>query len=100
MSVLVTMRIHGDTQKFRSFMASGDDRITRIRDAAVAGGCLHHRFGVGDGFVVVLDEWESAEAFQRFFEGNSEIPGLMQAAGAEGAPEFTFLDAISTPDQF
>jgi hypothetical protein len=53
MSVLVTMRVAGDTQQFREF-----------------------------------------------FETNTEIPGVMRDAGAQGPPEITFLDAIETPDQF
>jgi heme-degrading monooxygenase HmoA len=100
MSVLVTMRIAGDTEKFREFMTSGADRLRAIRDAAKAGGCLHHRFGVGDGYVLVVDEWESEEAFQAFFADNPDLPGVMQDAGAQGPPELTFLHAVESPDQF
>jgi hypothetical protein len=100
MSVLVTMRVEGDTDQFRSFLESGADRLRGIRDAAQAAGCLHHRFGVGDGYVMVVDEWESAEAFQRFFQQNPELPSVMQDAGAQGEPQFSFSEAVSSPDQF
>jgi hypothetical protein len=100
MSVLVTGRVRGDTEKFREFIVSGADRMRTIGDAARAAGCLHHRFGVGDAFVLVVDEWESAEAFQNFFANNPDIPDAMRDAGAEGEPEFTFLDAVETADQF
>ena len=100
MSVLVTMRVEGDTQQFRRFVDGEGDRLRAIADAARADGCLHHRFGVGDGYVLVVDEWETAEHFQRFFEGNEELPGVMRDAGARGEPEFTFTEAITSPDQF
>jgi heme-degrading monooxygenase HmoA len=99
-SVLVITRVPGDTQQFRNFMASGATAIQQIAEDAKARGCIHHRVGVGDGFVVVVDEWETAEAFQQFFEGNPQIEDVMRQSGAQGAPEFTFMDAIETADQF
>jgi hypothetical protein len=100
MSVLVTMRVSGDTEKFRQLMATDEERLRRIADAARESGCIHHRFGVGDGFILVVDEWESPEAFQQFFASNPDIPEVMRDAGAHGEPEFEFTDAIETPDQF
>jgi hypothetical protein len=70
MSVLVTMRMRGDTDQFRRFIGSEEERLRQIADDARASGWIHHRFGVGDGFVLVVDEWESAEAFKTFFETN------------------------------
>jgi hypothetical protein len=100
MSVLMTMRVEGDTEAFRAFLDSGADRLQGIRDAAQAAGCLHHRFGVGDGYVIVVDEWESAEHFQRFFETNTDLPGVMRDAGARSEPEISFTEAVTSPDQF
>lgn len=99
MSVLVTMRVPGDTDRFRQFVANEQERVTQAGEQAKAQGCLHHRFGVGDGFVVVVDEWESPEHFQRFFE-NPELAEMMRDSGAQGEPEVTFTEAIETPDQF
>jgi hypothetical protein len=99
-SVLVTMRVSGDTEQFRRFVAGESERLTRLADEARSQGCVHHRFGVGDGFVVVIDEWDSAEQFQGFFQGNAEIEAVMRESGAQGEPEFTFCEAIETPDQF
>ena len=100
MSVLVTMRVHGDTSQFRDFLESGADRLRSTREAAQAAGCLHHRFGIGEDFVLVIDEWESPEHFQGFFEGNEELMALMRDAGAQSEPEITFTAAVSSPDQF
>ena len=94
------MRVPGDTDQFRRFISSEAGQLNDIADAARAGGCIHHRFSVGDGYVLVVDEWESAEAFQRFFQGNDQLPGVMRASGAQGEPEFEFTEAVESPDQF
>ena len=100
MSVLMTMRVQGDTDQFRSYLESGADDMRAIADAAREAGCLHHRFGVGDGFVLVVDEWESPEHFQRFFEGNEQLATVMRNAGAQSEPEVVFTEAVSSPDEF
>jgi heme-degrading monooxygenase HmoA len=63
-------------------------------------GALHDCFIDADGSVMVVDEWESAEAFQGFFENNQEIPKLMEAAGAQGPPEVTIHRKLDTPGVF
>jgi heme-degrading monooxygenase HmoA len=100
MSVIVTVRVPGDTDRFRSFLSSEGDRLAPIGEEAKGVGCLHHRFTVGDGFVLVVDEWESAEQFQQFFEGNEAIAAVMRDSGAQGEPEVTIADAVETADQF
>jgi len=40
-----------------------------------------------------------AEAFRAFFTGTPELPGVMQDAGAQSAPEITIVDTIDSPDQ-
>ncbi len=100
MSVLMTMRVQGDTNQFRSFLERGADDQLANADQARGAGFLHHRFGVGDGFVLVVDEWESPEHFQRFFEGNEQLAAVMRDAGAQSEPEISFTDAVASPDQF
>jgi hypothetical protein len=90
MTVLVTLRVSGDTEQFRRFIASEPDRMREIADDARSRGAIHHRFGIGEGFVLVVDEWASADAFQQFFQTNAQIPGVMRDAGAQGEPEVTF----------
>jgi hypothetical protein len=50
--------------------------------------------------VLVVDEWESADHVNGFFEGNDELEAVIRDAGAQGQPEFTFTEAISTADEF
>jgi hypothetical protein len=100
-SVLVTLRINGDTEQFRRFMETEPERFAEIAPDAKAAGAIHHRFGIGDGYVLVVDEWESAEAFLGFFRSNEKVPAIMRDAGAaQEEPEILFAEAISSPDEF
>ena len=67
--------------------------------ARSAGG-IHHRFGAGDGFVVIADEWETAGQFQRFFS-DPDLQAFIGSVGAAPAPpEITIAEAVSSPDQY
>ena len=100
MSVLVTVKFPGDTDAFRRFISNRADLLEKISEQAKSQGAIHHRFGIGDGFVVAIDEWESAAAFNGFFADNSDIAIAMQDGGAQGEPEVTFAEAVETTDQF
>jgi hypothetical protein len=99
MSVLVSIRFSGDVDKFRSLMESDPGRFRQIADRARQVGAIHHQFAVGEGFVLVQDEWESAEAFQGFF-GDPQIGAIVADAGATGEPEAWIAEAIDSPDKF
>jgi hypothetical protein len=98
--VLITVKVQGDVATFRRALADRAGEFDKAADRARAGGALHHRFGIGDGFVVAVDEWESAEQFQRFFSD----PDMQAFIGSIGAapvpPEITVTEAISSPDEF
>lgn len=99
MSVLVIGKFPGDTAVFTKVMAERGDELAGIAEQSRAAGAIHHRFGVGDGFVILVDEWEAQEQFERFF-GREDIQALVGEMGASGAPEITVVEAISSPDQF
>ena len=99
MSVLVTVRVSGDVAKFRGLMESDPDRFRKIGEHARTVGAIHHRFGATGDFVLVIDEWETAEQFQTFFQ-MPEIAAIMAEAGVNGEPEITVVEAISSPDEF
>lgn len=74
--------------------------FAKIADRAQTEGAIHHRFGIGDGFVLVVDEWETVGHFERFFS-NPDLQAFIASAGAEPAPpEVTVMDAVTSPDQF
>jgi len=98
MSVLVTMKVRGDTDQFRRFLVDAEERLRGIAESAKQAGAIHHRFGVGDGFVIVMDEWETAQAFQAFVSSD-EIAQVMRDAGAQSEPEVEITEAIESPDR-
>jgi hypothetical protein len=69
-----------------------------IAQSARDAGAIHHRFGVGDGFVVV-DERDSAESFQRFISSDA-IVAVIGEMGGQGEPVVDITEAVDSPDQF
>ena len=100
MSVLIIGKFRGDTDVFRKALAERAGEFEKFGAAARPAGALHHRFGVGDGFVVVVDEWESIEQFQQFF-GNPELQAFIGSIGAvPEPPEMIVCEAVASADQF
>jgi quinol monooxygenase YgiN len=100
MSVLIIGKFQGDTGKFRQALTDRADEFVKIADGARSAGALHHRFGVGDGFVVLVDEWQSVEQFQQFFADPAMQAFVASAGAAPVPPEITVTEAITSPDQF
>jgi hypothetical protein len=99
-SVLVVIKFEGDTDVFRQAIVDRADEFATIGERARTVGAIHHRFGVGDGFVVVVDEWETAEQFHAFFS-DPELQQFIGSVGASGGqPDISFCEAVSSPDQF
>jgi hypothetical protein len=100
MSVLVTIKFQGDTATFREAIAGRGDEFAKLGESARAAGSIHHRFGVGDGFVLVVDEWESPGHFEQFF-GDLSVQSFIGSVGAAAVPpEVTVTEAVASPDQF
>ena len=100
MSVIITAKFPGDVAKFRQALTEHGDQFAKMaQDAKASGGGIHHRFAVGDGFVLVVDEWQSAAHFQKFF-ANPDLQALIAMAGAAGGPEITVAEAISSADEY
>jgi hypothetical protein len=101
MSVLVIAKFQGDVARFRQALADhGGDFAKMAENGRTSGGGIHHRYAVGDGFVVVVDEWETAGHFEKFF-ADPDLQALIAASGAApGPPEITIAEAITSPDQY
>ena len=102
MSVFITLRIKADPSRLQEAMASNEARWQAINSRAKGLGAIHHRFmASADGTeIIVLDEWESAEAFQKFFESSPEVAQIMADTGVTSEPEVTFWHEIDTIDKF
>jgi hypothetical protein len=100
MSVVITLKFQGDVARFRQALADHADRFAAMAANARASGGIHHRFGVGDGFVLVVDEWETAEHFQKFY-AHPDLQALIAMSGAAPQPpEIAIGEAISSPDEY
>jgi quinol monooxygenase YgiN len=101
MSVLVILKFQGDVAKFRQALTDHGEQFAKMAaEAKGSGGGIHHRFAVGDGYVVVVDEWESVEHFQKFF-ANPDLQALIANSGAAAQPpEITIAEAITSPDEY
>ena len=99
MSVLIIGKFPGDTAVFKKVLTDRTDELAGVAEKARAAGAIHHRFGVGDGFVIIMDEWESPQQFEQFFT-RADIQALVGEMGASGPPDITVVEAIASPDQF
>ncbi|MFI5035749.1 MAG: hypothetical protein ACHQFZ_06050 [Acidimicrobiales bacterium] len=99
MGVMVVMTVPGDTAQFEAFISANGARITEVSESAKASGCTGHRFAVGDGQIVVVDYWDSAEQFQKFIS-QPDLQALMGEMGAQGEPVVTIADPKGFPGEF
>jgi len=100
MSVLIIGKFQGDTAKFRQALADRPDEFAKIAEGAKTVGGLHHRFGVGDGYVLIVDEWESVEHFGKFMADPDLQAFIGSVGGASEPPEVIVAEAITSPDQY
>ena len=100
MSVIVTIWLQGDAEKFEQYAAENKDKLRAISDRAVEAGVIAHRFYGADGQIMVIDEWPDAESFQGFFGSiQDDIAPMMQAAGVQNEPGVNFWRKLETHDE-
>ncbi|MBV8949559.1 MAG: hypothetical protein JOZ99_01695 [Actinobacteria bacterium] len=100
MSVIVVGRMSVDPKNVEKLWNERRADFEAVAREARAAGATHHRWGFGDDHVVIIDEWPTAEAFDRFFSSQAKIADLMATAGVAGPPEFTIVEARRGPDEF
>jgi quinol monooxygenase YgiN len=101
MSFIVTVKIPGDTNAFTKSLEERADEYREISGRGREAGAIHHQFAVGDGFILVVDEWESAAAFEKFFSA-PDLKAFIGSVGGDpnSAPEITVGEALDSPDKF
>lgn len=102
MSVIMMLRAKADAKRLQEVINGNESRTQAINDRAKGLGAIHHRFlASADGTeIIVIDEWESPEGFQKFFESSPEIPQIMAEAGVASEPEITSWHELDTIDKF
>jgi hypothetical protein len=100
-SVVVSLAVPGDTALFERSLTDRAEDFVRIADGARKVGAIHHRFALGDGFVLVEDEWETAEQFHAFFS-DPELQKFIGEIGGDmsAQPTMSIARAVTSPDQF
>ena len=68
--------------------------LEEITEDTKGSGVIHHNFVAGDGELVVVDEWESAEQFQGFFEGNPKVERVMSLIEITGPPAVSVYNSF------
>ncbi len=101
MSVIVVGHFPvADVAAAKQALASNGALLDEITEDAKRLGALHHRFMEGGGELLVLDEWESADAFQRFFDGNAKVLRITEAAGVQGPPRIEVFAPVEASGTF
>ncbi len=100
MSVLIIGKFKGDTARFRQSLVDRADEFAKIAEGSKTVGGLHHQFGIGDGFVLVVDEWESVEHFEKFMADPDLQAFIGSVGGSPEPPEVIIAEAVTSPDQF
>ncbi len=99
MSTLVILRAAADGRKLED-LAQGDPNpfVQLVEQVGRPEGLIRHRTFATDDEVVVIDEWESPEDFQRFIQ-RPEIQRTLADLGAS-QPQTLFARKLELGDDF
>jgi quinol monooxygenase YgiN len=99
-SVIMMLRVKADADALERFAQENPELLQGIVADGKSKGAVHHVFAADGDEVVVIDEWPDEASFQGFFDGQQDIPKVMEAANAQGEPDVKFLRVLDTGDAF
>ncbi|MGO9885117.1 MAG: hypothetical protein ACLPV4_19135 [Solirubrobacteraceae bacterium] len=102
MSVMISLRMKGDPDRFEELVGNDPERLTRISNQAREAGCTAHAFyaNAAGGELLVVDEWPDAESFKGYVEGTMhEIGPEMADVGVTEPPTPIVWRQLDTPDR-
>jgi len=98
MSVVVTVTFQvADVSKAIQGLHENADFFEETTTKTKGAGIISHRFVAGDGELMVIDEWETADQFESFFASNTRIGEVMGWIGMTGEPAIMIYEAIDAP---
>jgi quinol monooxygenase YgiN len=100
MSVIMMLRLKADPDALERYAQENSELLKGIAEDGRSQGAIHHVFAADGDELVVIDEWPDEASFQGFFEGQQDIPKVMEGAGAQGEPDIRFLRVLDTGDAF
>ncbi len=83
-----------DVEKAIAGLQANAALLEEITEDTKGGGIIHHTFVAREGELVVIDEWETAEQFQSFFEGNPKVAKVMESVGVSGPPAVAIYNEV------
>jgi len=87
MSVIVVARFAvPDVARALASLTENGALLEEISADAKKLGAIHHLFAAGESEVIVIDEWDKAESFQGFFDGNQKVEKITTDLGVQGPP--------------
>jgi quinol monooxygenase YgiN len=98
MSVIMTLRVHGDPQAVERMAKEHPGRMQTMLESAKSHGLIAHRFYGSEGKIMVIDEWPDPQSFHAFFEEMESEIGPMMRAVATSEPEIVFWTKLETGD--
>ncbi len=99
MSVCVIVKLKVEPANMAKLFAERAAELKTISEQGKAAGAIHRYFAAGDGEVIIVDEWDQASSFEKFFD-NPTIADLMAETGVAGPPEVTVFEMLDSPDRF
>jgi hypothetical protein len=102
-SVILTIEFPGvQVDKWSEAAQQQVERFKRIAEDGRSQGAIHHLFAAtDDGTIVVVDEWDNDENWQRFFANQEEIKSFMSEYFPDaGQPIVRSYRVLDTPDRF
>jgi heme-degrading monooxygenase HmoA len=100
MSAVVIGRMDVEPSIIEKLYAERADDFRTVMNEAKQRGAKHHQFLAGDGCVMLVDEWDTAEHFHEFFANQPIIADLMMSAGVSAPPEINVYEVLDSPDRF
>jgi quinol monooxygenase YgiN len=100
MSVLVAFAMPADTATFEKALTERAAEFDAIEAQAREYGALSHRFGLGDGFIQVVDEWESSAGFEQFFSRPQLQRFITEIGGDTSAQPQIWISAVTDLGKF
>jgi hypothetical protein len=95
MSVTIVARFPvADIEKAIGGLQANAALLEEITEDTRSGGLIHHTFVAGEGELVVIDEWKTAEQFQSFFEGNAKVAKITELIGVTGPPVIAIYNEV------
>ena len=98
MSVLVTIHFPvSDVAEAIEGLQRNAAGLEEISESTRGLGLVSHRFVAGDGELMVVDEWGTAEQFQGFFDGNAKVAEVIGSIGVTGPPVVSIFRRSTPP---